>query len=177
MGAGKTTIGRQVAASLGLEFLDADQELERHTGVDVALIFDIEGEAGFRQREQRMIDELSQRHGVLLATGGGAVLNPVNCKRLSTRGFVLYLNTSVDLQLARLRRDKKRPLLQAPDRKQHLHAMCRDRGPLYQAIADLTIMSDGRGVAAMARRVVAELREQPELASLFGGRSGSRSRV
>jgi len=168
MGAGKTTIGRVVAASLNLEFFDADQELERHTGADVTLIFDIEGESGFRRREQQMIKELSERSGVLLATGGGAVLNPENCKILRSRGFVVYLNASVDLQLARLRRDKKRPLLQAPDRRQRLETMRSERGPLYQAIADLTVLSDRCGVPAMARRVVSQLRQQPELAALFG---------
>ncbi|MBK6727730.1 MAG: shikimate kinase AroK [Xanthomonadales bacterium] len=157
MGAGKSTIGRRIAAHIALPFIDLDEELERRNGVSVALIFELEGEAGFRQREARLIEELSRREGIVLATGGGAVLDAANRRLLHARGFVLYLSTSVAQQLNRLARDCKRPLLQAPDRRERLEAMAQLRNPLYQEIADMTVHGSNIAVAQAARQIAAQL--------------------
>ncbi len=154
MGAGKSTIGRQVARLLGCEFLDSDREIERRTGVDIPLIFELEGEAGFRAREKAVIDELSQRRQVVLATGGGSVLDPDNRRHLAGRGLVVYLQTSVDEQLARTRRDRNRPLLQTDDPRQRLQQLLAERDPLYRDIADLVIDTDGRTTREVARDIV-----------------------
>ncbi len=156
MGAGKTTIGRRLAERLEMRFLDCDRVLEERTGADIPLIFDLEGEEGFRSRERALLDDLTRQDGVVLATGGGAVLNDQNRANLRARGFVVYLNTSVDEQLRRTRFDRSRPLLQVPDRRQRLMAMARTRTPLYQQVADFTIATDGkrmhRVVSAIARQ-------------------------
>lgn len=139
MGAGKTTIGRRLAKSLRRKFIDTDQELERRTGASIALIFDVEGEAGFRERERRIIDELSELDNVVLATGGGAVLAPQNRATLSDRGFVVYLHADVDQLVERTRRDANRPLLNTEDPGARLRELMEDREPLYREIADLII--------------------------------------
>ena len=157
MGAGKSTIGRRLAAHLALPFIDLDEEIERRNGVSVALIFELEGEAGFRQRETRLIEELSERDGIVLATGGGAVLDSTNRHLLHAHGFVLYLATSVAHQLYRLARDGKRPLLQAPDRRERLEAMAQLRNPLYEEIADMTVHGSNISVAQAARQIAAQL--------------------
>ncbi len=158
-GAGKTTIGRRVARRFDLSFLDLDDEIERRTGADIALIFDIEGETGFRQRESALLDELTQRHEVLLATGGGAVLADINRQHLTQRGLVVYLETPVDRQIDRLHRDKRRPLLQKPNRNEILEKMATVRNPIYEQAADLTIHSEPVSVARMARRVVRRIEQ------------------
>lgn len=152
-GAGKTTIGRRVASRFGMTFRDLDQEIESQTGADVALIFDIEGEDGFRSRESQMLDQLSSERGVVLATGAGAVLQKQNRAWLAARGLVIYLQTSVDRQLARLERDKRRPLLQKPNRREILHEMAAERNPIYESLADLIIPSEAASVVTMARKV------------------------
>ena len=152
MGSGKTTVGRFLARRLGLEFLDLDQEIERRCGVDVSVIFDIEGESGFRARETAILDELTRRDGVLLATGGGTILNPDNRGLLAERGLVVWLKTSVDQQLRRLERDQRRPLLQAPDREERLQRLAETRDPLYQECAELVIRSTNVSPAQMAAR-------------------------
>jgi shikimate kinase len=162
-GAGKTTIGKRVARHFGLEFLDLDHEIERHTGADIALIFDIEGEAGFRHRESAMLDELTTRTGILLATGGGAVLDEDNRRLLSSRGFVVYLRTPVDRQIERLSRDKRRPLLMAENRDEILQKMAQHRNPIYEQLADIIVPSESVSVATMSRRVIARL-EQDNIA-------------
>ncbi len=156
-GAGKTTIGRRVAARFGLDFLDLDQEIERRTGVDVSLIFDIEGEAGFLRREAALLDELTQRPRTVLATGAGAILDRASRQRLTARGLVIYLKTPVERQLRRLARDKRRPLLQKPDRREILEAMAEARNPLYEEIADQVIASEPVSVARMASKVISVL--------------------
>ena len=156
-GAGKTTVGKRVASQLGLEFLDVDQEIERQTGADISLIFDIEGEAGFRKRETAMIDQLTRRNGIVLATGAGAVLADENRRLLSSRGFVIYLATPVQRQIQRLQRDKRRPLLQAANREEVLSEMAATRNPLYESLADLVVYSEAVSVRAMAQRVLNKL--------------------
>jgi shikimate kinase len=160
MGSGKTTIGRQLAKLLGLDFYDCDHELERLTGASVSLIFDIEGEEGFRQRESRLLDELSTKSGVLIATGGGVVCFEENRRMLSSRGFVVYLKTSIEQQLLRLSKDKSRPLLQAEDRMQRLQELARVRNPLYAETADLVFNSRKSNIYASAEAIAKAISEQ-----------------
>jgi len=161
MGAGKTTIGRRLARKLDYEFVDCDRVLEQRTGVDIPLIFEFEGEEGFRNRESALLDELTQKQRVVLATGGGAVLRPENRAHLLCRGFVVYLQTSVAEQLRRTQHDTNRPLLQTPDRRAKLEELRQVRDPLYREVADLAIITDGRRthrvVQEIARRFHAEL--------------------
>lgn len=150
MGAGKSTIGRRLAQELGREFADSDKEIEQRTGASISWIFEKEGEAGFREREKAMIDELTRKSGIVLATGGGAVLDADNRRCFQERGFVIYLCTSVEEQLRRTRRDSNRPLLQTPDPRAKLEELLRIRDPLYREVADFVVRTDGRYV----RRVV-----------------------
>jgi shikimate kinase len=153
MGAGKSAVGRQLARMLHLDFVDSDEEIEARTGVDIAFIFEKEGEAGFRKREVQVIDELSQREGVVLATGGGAVLDSDSRSRLGARGFVVYLHTSVQQQLDRTRRGRNRPLLEHGEKGQVLEDLMAIRDPLYREIADLTVETDGRRVQTVAKEI------------------------
>lgn len=146
MGSGKTSIGQRLADMFELEFLDCDHELEERTGASVSLIFDVEGEEGFRERETRMLEELSAREGVLIATGGGVILRERNRELLRERGLVVYLNTPVSWQLRRLRRDKSRPLLQTPDRKEKLMRLAEERNPLYAELADIEFPARNRSL-------------------------------
>lgn len=159
MGSGKTTIGQRLALELGLTFYDCDHELEERTGASVNLIFDVEGEDGFRERETRLLDELTQMKNVLIATGGGVVTREESHKLLKTRGLVVYLETSVDQQLRRLSRDSKRPLLQTPDRKERLTNLANIRNPLYQGLADLIVTSHDQSVPLMAKTVLEKILE------------------
>lgn len=153
MGSGKTTVGRQLARLLNMEFMDLDLELEKRCGVEVGVIFDIEGEDGFRQRETAMLDELTRLENVVLGTGGGSVICEENRRTLSERGLVVYLETGIGQQLARLAKDRQRPLLQTPDRRQRLADLAEQRNPLYDAVADITVPSENISPAAMAKRV------------------------
>lgn len=153
-GAGKTSIGRRLAAHYGLSFVDLDQEIEQHCGVEVSTVFEIEGEAGFRQRESDLLDECSRRSCVLLATGAGAILSPANRGHLSERGYVVWLQTSIAQQLERLERDHRRPLLAVPNRHQRLQAMADLRGPIYRDLADLAIPGAHGGVTAACERCI-----------------------
>jgi shikimate kinase len=159
MGSGKTTIGQRVARKLGLEFLDCDQELEAQTGASVNLIFDVEGEAGFRARETRMLEKLTTRKGVLVATGGGVVLRRKNRDRLRRSGLVVYLRTSVEQQLRRLGRDRTRPLLQTPDRRERLSRLAEERDPLYAELAHIEFPSRDGSPEAAARALAELIRE------------------
>lgn len=159
MGSGKTTIGQRVAVQLGLEFVDSDHELEAQTGASVNLIFDVEGEAGFRARESRMLEQLTRRQGVLVATGGGVVTQARNRELLSRHGLVVYLRTSVAQQLSRLRRDRSRPLLQTDDRRERLERLAEERNPLYQEVADIEFPSQSRSPDVSARKLVAQILE------------------
>ena len=157
MGAGKSAVGRQLARLLHLEFVDSDEEIELRTGVDIPFIFEKEGEAGFRKREAKVIEDLSQQDGVVLATGGGVVMDPQNRNHLGARGFVIYLHTSVDQQLARTRKGRDRPLLDNDDPRAVLDALMEIRDPLYREIADLTVETDGRKVRAVANEILDRL--------------------
>jgi len=160
MGAGKSTIGRRTAELLGLAFFDLDHEIEEHCGATIPLIFDVEGEAGFRHRETATLTELAARTGIALATGGGAVLAAENRRCLRERGFVVYLETTIDEQLTRLARDRKRPLLAAPDRRDRLQQLATVRDPLYREIADLTLPAGHEGsTAQVASRLARQLGE------------------
>lgn len=158
MGAGKSTIGRRLAQVLGMTFRDSDSEIERRTGADIPRIFDIEGEAGFRRREHEILDELTRLPGVVLATGGGAVLDTDNRALLAERGSVIYLHASIDQQLRRTARDRKRPLLQTRDPRARLKQLMAARDPLYREIADLIVDTDGRSVPAVVKDIVRHLR-------------------
>ncbi|GAB4189855.1 MAG: shikimate kinase AroK [Wenzhouxiangellaceae bacterium] len=164
MGAGKTAIGRRLADALQRPFIDADRELEQRTGAAISLIFELEGEQGFRERESALIDELTQRQGIILATGGGVVLNAENRRYLRERGLVIYLRTSVQLQLKRLAKDRQRPLLQHPDREQRLLHMAEIRNPLYRECADIIVESANLHVSAMTRHVLQAMKQhrQPD---------------
>lgn len=154
MGSGKTSIGRRVARRLGRPFIDCDEELERRTGADATLIFDIEGEAGFRKREHQLLAELTRSRGMVIATGGGAVVNPESRAMIRAAGRVVWLKVGVEQQLSRLSRDKKRPLLAAPDRAERLAALAVERDPLYAELADITVHSESRSLRYMTRRTL-----------------------
>ncbi len=162
MGAGKSTIGKQLAKELKLEFCDADQEIEVRSGADIGWIFDVEGEAGFRKREEQVIDDLSQRQGIVLATGGGAILSAENRNRLAARGTVVYLYTTVEQQMKRTSKDKRRPLLHQEELSQEntLKDLMGNRDPLYREVADVTIDTDGRTVRSVAIEVVRVLEKE-----------------
>ena len=157
MGAGKSAVGRQLARLMHLDFLDSDEEIENRTGVDIPFIFEKEGEAGFRKREVAVIDDLTGRDGVVLATGGGAILDRNSRSRLGGRGFVVYLFTSVDQQFARTQRGRERPLLENRDAREVLEELMTIRDPLYREIADLVVNTDGRRVQAVAKDIHAAL--------------------
>ncbi len=154
MGAGKTTVGRQLSDMLRMEFIDSDHEIQRRTGVDIPTIFEFEGEEGFRNREQAVIDELTAKEGIILATGGGAILREANRLHLSSRGFVVYLECTPEQQFERTRRDKNRPLLQTENPLEKLQALLRVRDPLYRQTADLVISTEGRNTQSVVREII-----------------------
>jgi shikimate kinase len=157
MGAGKSAVGRQLAKMLHLSFVDSDDEIESRTGVDIPFIFEKEGEDGFRKREAKVIDDLSAMDGIVLATGGGAVVDPQNRSHLGARGFVVYLFTSVDQQVARTLKGRERPMLAKGDSREILEDLMEYRDPLYRDIADLTVETDGRKVKAVAGEILERL--------------------
>jgi shikimate kinase len=159
MGAGKSTIGRQVASLLRLDFADSDHEIKRRTGVDIQTIFDFEGEEGFRRREKAVIDDLTSQEGQVLATGGGVVLDADNRRNLSSRGFVIYLYCSPEQQYERTMRDKNRPLIKTDDPLATLKALMAQRDPLYRDIADLVVTTENRSALAVAKEIVRKLDE------------------
>lgn len=157
MGAGKSTIGRHLARVLGQRFVDADREIEARTGASIYLIFDLEGEAGFRRRESAVIAELAAGEGLVVATGGGAVLDPGNRAALRQRGTVVYLHAPLEVLIRRTRRDRDRPLLQTADPQASLERIVRDRDPLYREVADLVIETDHRSVPSVVSEVARRL--------------------
>ena len=160
MGAGKSSLGRRLASRMALEFVDADRRVEQAAGAAIALIFEHEGEAGFRAREERLLAELLQGNGQAIATGGGAVLSAATRDCLRARAFVVHVQVGVEQQLARLERDTLRPLLAHGDRRQTLMELAAVRDPLYAEVADMVFTSDGLSVDDAARRLAALLTRQ-----------------
>jgi len=161
MGSGKTAVGRQLARLLHFTFHDSDADIEAKTGVDVAFIFEQEGEAGFRSRERESIERLTRLDSVVLATGGGAILDPQNRRALAERGAVVYLLTSVEQQIARTRHARHRPLLNDVDPRHALGELMRHRAALYAQIADITVATDQRRVQLVADEIYRQLRRAP----------------
>ena len=158
MGAGKSTIGRELADKLHLEFFDSDHEIERRTGADIAWVFDLEGEEGFRKREETVIEDLSEKQGIVLATGGGSVISSQVRNRLSARGIVVYLETTIDKQVARTQRDRRRPLLQTDEEPRTvLENLAVERNPLYEEIADVIVQTDDQSAKVVASKIVERL--------------------
>jgi shikimate kinase len=158
MGSGKTAVGRHLARLFHYTFHDSDADIEAKTGVDIPFIFEKEGEAGFRVRERESIDRLSRLETIVLATGGGAVIDPANRAALAERGVVVYLVTSVNQQIERTRHARHRPLLHDTDPEQRLKELMDRRAVLYAEIADLTVTTDGRRVQLVAEEIHQELR-------------------
>jgi shikimate kinase len=158
MGSGKTAVGRHLARLFHFTFHDSDADIEAKTGVDIPFIFEKEGEAGFRIRETESIDRLTRLESIVLATGGGAVIDPANRAALAERGVVVYLVTSVNQQIERTRHARHRPLLHDTDPEQRLKELMGRRAMLYAEIADLTITTDGRRVQLVAEEIHQELR-------------------
>ena len=155
MGAGKTTVGRELATHLGKDFLDCDQELEKHTGADIPLIFELEGEIGFRSRESEMLAELCLRRGIVLATGGGVVKTRGNRTKLAAGGFVVYLDAPLEVLYQRTARDRNRPLLQTGNAYQRIRELVQERDPLYREVANL-VVETGRGSLQIVLREILE---------------------
>lgn len=160
MGAGKSTIGRLLAKELRYPFMDSDREIEARTGADIPWIFDVEGEEGFRQREEAMIAELVLERGIVLATGGGVVMRESNRRALAEHGLVVYLRTSVEQQLQRIGKDRQRPLLQTADPEAVLRELMAKRDPLYQEIAHLIIETDQRGPKVVINTIMERLEDE-----------------
>lgn len=161
MGAGKSTIGRLLAKELRLPFKDSDKEIEQRTGANIPWIFDVEGEQGFRDREQAMIQELCESDGLVVATGGGAVLRPANREALRSGGRVVYLHTSVDQQIGRTSKDRNRPLLRTADPAKVLRDLMAIRDPLYREIADIIIETDERPPRMVVQEILERLQGLP----------------
>lgn len=155
MGAGKSTIGKYLAQQLHMDFYDSDQEIERRTGADISWVFDVEGEEGFRQREEKVINDLSELQGIVLATGGGSIKSRESRNRLSARGIVVYLETTVEKQLARVQKDKRRPLLQTEEPpREVLERLAAERNELYMEIADYVVRTDEQSAKLVANQIV-----------------------
>ncbi|MGH8551551.1 MAG: shikimate kinase AroK [Methylococcales bacterium] len=154
MGAGKTTIGRQLARQLELDFYDSDWEIESRTGVDIPMIFEYEGEEGFRKRESAVLAELTRLSPIVLATGGGAILTAENRQCLSENGFVVYLRCSVNRQLERTLRDANRPLLNPDQPLDSLESLMKVRSPLYQTCADIVVDTGSLSTRMIIKRIL-----------------------
>jgi shikimate kinase len=160
MGSGKTTVGKLLAKAYSLAFYDSDHEIERRTGVKIPLIFDLEGEAGFRKREAQVISELTIRNNIVLATGGGAVLLDQNRQALAKNGTVIYLCASVNELCHRTRGDRNRPLLQTSDPRAKFEALYEQRDPLYREVADLVVETGGQPVSAIVQLIQHNLNQK-----------------
>jgi shikimate kinase len=158
MGAGKSAVGKQLARLLSYPFLDSDHEIEQRTGADIALIFEREGEAGFRRRERAVLADLTAREGIVLATGGGAILDADNRRELGERGCVVYLETSIAQQAERTARTRHRPLLEGADPVQRLEQLMQVREPLYREIADITVVTNQSRVRTVAESILQQYR-------------------
>lgn len=165
MGVGKTTIGRVLADLLGLEFFDSDREIEKSTGADIPWIFDVEGEGGFRIRESRMIEQLSAKENIVLATGGGAIGTAQNREWLKTRGNVVYLRAPISQQVERTSRDKNRPLLQTPNPEQKIRELMQIREPLYREVAEIIVDTQHRNPKTVSQEICRQLNKGSDEAS------------
>ncbi len=161
MGAGKTTIGRALARRLNLQFIDSDHEIEERTGVRIATIFELEGESGFRTREEDVLSQLVQRQGVVLATGGGAVLSAKTRAALRHHGTVIYLRACPDDLWQRTRHDRNRPLLQTPDPRARLQELFNERDPLYRDVAHIIVNTAHQSVQKLVTQLELEIEQQP----------------
>jgi len=159
MGAGKTTIGKQLAQQLGRDFYDSDREIEEHTGANIPLIFELEGEEGFRKREKNILIELTQKQGIVLATGGGAVLEPDNRAQLANNGFVIYLSAPLAQLFNRTSKDRNRPLLQTENPRKKLEEIIATRDPLYREVADIIIETDDKPVRNVVKNLLLKISE------------------
>ncbi len=159
MGAGKSTIGRQLAKALHRKFYDSDKVIEQRTGVSISWIFEMEGEAGFRERETKAIEELTALENVVVATGGGAVLSAENRDFLRERGHVVYLSASCDQLYRRTARDKKRPLLQTGDRRKQIEKLLATRDPLYRDVADIVLKTGDQSIQHTVNEVIKKLKK------------------
>jgi shikimate kinase len=159
MGAGKTTMGRQIAKRLHMDFADSDHAIEAHTGVDIPLIFEKEGEAGFRKREMAIIDELTQQQNLVLATGGGAILAEENRRHLKQRGIVIYLQSDIKYLIERTRHDKNRPLLQTANPAAKLRELMTIREPLYLQTADIIINTGQQSIRSVINTILDKIKE------------------
>ena len=157
MAVGKSTVGRQLAEALNMAFVDSDHEIEERAGAEISWIFDVEGEEGFRDREEQVIDELSQREGIVIATGGGVVKRQANRENLSARGVVIHLDCPLERLLDRTSRDKRRPLLSGPNREEVLRTLMTERAPLYEEIADYKFVSGDRGPKQLVQKIISAL--------------------
>jgi len=160
MGAGKTTVGKALASLLRMDFLDSDRELEHTTGVDIQTIFDLEGETGFRRREQQIIARLTEKRNLVLATGGGTILSEDNRKALRKSGTVIYLAATVEMQLKRTRHSSHRPLLQTENPRQLLEQLMAEREPLYLQEADIIVTTSNQSSKNVAREIINRLEAQ-----------------
>lgn len=160
MGAGKTTIGKQLAQHYGRDFCDSDREIEKQTGANIPLIFELEGEEGFRKREKNVLIELTQKQDIVLATGGGAVLDPDNRALLSKHGFVIYLNAPLTQLLNRTSKDRNRPLLQTENPRKKLEEIIATRDPLYREVADVVIETDDKPVRNVVKNLINIIKNQ-----------------
>jgi len=163
MGSGKTTIGRQLAKQLNLDFFDSDHEIEKKTGANIPLIFELEGEKGFRKRETAMLDELTQKNGLVLATGGGAILAIENQRMLRQRGMIIYLSASIEQLWQRTRLDKNRPLLQTENPREKIESLLNERASTYREIADIIIETDNGSVKSTVKQIITQLEQAKPL--------------
>ncbi len=157
MGSGKTTVGKQLAKRMRMDFVDSDHMIEERCGVSISTIFDIEGEDGFRKRETKMLQELCARSGIVLATGGGAITSEENRILLRKSGYVVYLKTSIETQLARTQKNQNRPLLENVDAQDKLTELMEERGALYEQEADLIVSSGERVVSKVVEEIMQAL--------------------
>ena len=160
MGSGKTSVGRQLARELGMDFIDSDEEIEKCTGVDIRFIFEKEGESLFREREKAIISNLTQMENLVLATGGGSILDAKNRQLLNTNGIVVYLETSVKQQLLRTQKSKTRPLLVGENPEAVLTRLMASRGPLYEQVAHFSVNTEKKQVAVVVNEIKKKLLEQ-----------------
>ncbi len=154
MGAGKSSVGRYLAEQLNMDFFDTDEEIEKRTGVDIGWIFDLEGEMGFRKREENVVAELAKFSNIVLATGGGTILSAESRALLRNNGIVVYLEVSLRYQQARTVNDSRRPLLRVKNRQEILEKLQEEREPLYQEIADFRVLTDKRNVRTVSEEII-----------------------